>query len=215
MPRHKLLAAALLCAWASPALSAEVVCGGPLGPDSSEAALIAAYGADNVVTGQVDGPEGSTVLATTVFPNDPQRSFQVYWWDEDKHASLASFSLPAGDTAPGGLRVGQTVAEIEALNGGPFNISGFDWDYGGFANFGEESNLLNLPGGCYPSVRFAPTKEAPAGTNIDAVEGDIQVPTTEPLLKTLDARVESVWLSYAMPEGMEQEGEGEDEPPAQ
>jgi hypothetical protein len=110
-----------------------------------------------------------------------------------------------------------TPREIEGLNGGPFSMSGFDWDYGGYANLGEDSPLVELPGGCYPSIRFAPTKEAPEGTNIDAVEGDVEVPSTEPLLATLDARVTELWLSYPMPEEMEGEGEGDNEetPPAQ
>ena len=194
---------------ATPVVADEVVCGGPLSAKSTEADLIAAFGAANVQTGEVDGPEGTTLVATTVFGNDPAKSFQVYWWDETAHAGIASFSVPAGSTAPGGLKLGMTVKEVEALNGGPFTISGFDWDYGGYANFENSTKLQELPGGCYPSVRFSTTKEAPEGTNIDPIEGDIQVPTSEPLLVTLDARVESLWLSYPSPEG-DSEGEGEE-----
>ncbi len=210
--RHAhLLVAALAGAVSLPALAEEVVCGGPLGADGTEAGLIDAYGKDNVVTGEVDGPEGTTIVATTVFPNDPERSFQVYWWDEEAHEGLASFSLPAGATAPGGLRPGMTAAEVEALNGGPFTITGFGWDYGGFANFGETGALANLPGGCYPSVRFA-TGNIPDGLNIDSIQGDgVEIPSADPLLAKVDARVESVWLGYAMPEADEEEGEGEEE----
>jgi hypothetical protein len=196
---------------ATAALGDEVACTGPLGAGSSEAALIEAYGKDNVTTGEVDGPEGSRMLATTVFPDDPDRRFEVFWWDEESRSVLATFSVPARDTAPGGLRLGMTPAEVAALNGGPFDMSGFDWDYGGYANLGEDSPLLELPGGCYPSIRFAPTKEVPEGTNINAIEGDVQVPSTEPLLDTLDARVSELWLNYPVPEEMEGEGEGEGE----
>jgi hypothetical protein len=148
------------------------------------------------VTGEVPGPEGSTMIATTVFPNDPARKFEVDWWDEENHARISSFSIPEKDTAPGGLKIGMSVKEVEALSGAPFTMSGFDWDYGGYADL-SGGKLEQLPGGCYPSVRFAPTKQVSADTNIDAVEGDVVVPSSEPLLEKLGVRVESISLGYA------------------
>ena len=58
--------AALAFAAAGSALAAEpVACAGAFASDSSEARLIETFGKANVVTGEVDGPEGSTMLATT------------------------------------------------------------------------------------------------------------------------------------------------------
>jgi hypothetical protein len=192
LPLSWALAAALL---ALPAGAQEMACSGVLGPDSSEARLIEAYGADNVMTGDVPGAEGETVLATTVYPNDPARSFQVGWWDEDKREQVAYFTVPANGVAPGGVRQGQTVAEVEALNGQPFTLLGFYWDYGGAASF-QDGRLADLPGGCQLSLAFEPRAELPAGTDDSAVVGDIEVPSSEPLLVKLDARVQSLFLSY-------------------
>ena len=128
---------------AAPAMAADIACEGPFAADSSEARLIEAFGKDNVVTGDVPGPEGSTVLATTIFPNDPARTIEFGWWDEEKHERVAYFTVPPDDTAPGGLRKGLTVKEVEALNGGPFQLYGFFWDYGGAAIFdGGKLDLL-------------------------------------------------------------------------
>lgn len=179
---------------AAPAMAADLACQGPFAGDSSEARLIESFGKDNVVTGDVPGPEGSTVLATTVFPNDPTRTMEFGWWDEEKHERVAYFTVPPGDTAPGGLKQGLTVKEVEALNGGPFQMYGFFWDYGGSAGF--EGGRLGAPaGGCIVSVRFT-TGDYPADLNIDAISGDTQISSTEPLLATVDARIDTITVGY-------------------
>ncbi|CDP53269.1 hypothetical protein [Devosia sp. DBB001] len=201
--------AALLVA-AAPVAAAELTCSGALGPDSSEARLIETYGKENVTTGEVPGAEGETMLATTVFPNDEAKSFQVGWWDEERHEQLAWFTVPASDVAPGGVQVGQTVAEVQALNGEPFTLLGFYWDYGGTAGF-DSGKLASLPGDCSLSLTFQPTKDLAAGVDDTPVVGDKEVASTEPLLVDLDARVESITMSYPDPNASEEEAGGGEE----
>ena len=192
--RHLLLLPALFLA--TPAFADQLTCDGPFAPDSSETKLIEAFGKDNVVTGEVPGPEGSTVLATTIFPNDDSKKIEVGWWDEDNLSQLAYFTVPSGDVSPQGVKTGMTVKEVEALNGAPFEMQGFWWDYGGYANF-TGGKLGAGDEGCIVSVRFAPAKdEAPDGVNVDAISGEVQVPSSEPLLEQLDVRVQSVSVSY-------------------
>lgn len=179
---------------AAPASAEEIKCEGPFAADSSEARLIETYGKENVVTGDVPGPEGSTVLATTVFPNDPARSIEFGWWDEANLERTAYFTVPAGDIAPGGLRAGMTVKEVDALNGGPFYLYGFFWDYGGSAGF-EGGKLGDIEGGCVVSVRFA-VGDYPANLDVTAISGDRQIPSTEPLLPTVNARVDTITVGY-------------------
>lgn len=179
---------------AGPAMAGEIKCEGAFAADSSEARLVESFGKDNVVTGDVPGPEGSTVLATTVFPNDPARAMEFGWWDEEKLESTAYFTVPAGDTAPGGLRVGMTVKQVEALNGGPFDMYGFFWDYGGSAGF-DGGKLADLPGGCNVSVRFA-VGDYPADLDVAAISGDQQISSSEPLLETVHATIESITVGY-------------------
>ena len=179
---------------AAPVMAADIACEGPFAGDSSEARLIESFGKENVVTGDVPGPEGSTVLATTVFPNDPTKTIEFGWWDEEKHERVAYFTVPPGDTAPGGLRKGLTVKEVEALNGGPFRLYGFFWDYGGAAIF-EGGKLAPPEGRCSVSVRFA-VGDYPADLNVDAISGDMQISSSEPLLEKVDARVDTVTIGY-------------------
>jgi len=191
--RHLFLLPALLLA--TPAFADQLTCDGPFSADSSEAKLVEAFGKENVVTGEVPGPEGSTVLATTIFPNDETKRIEVGWWDEDGLSQLAYFTVPSGDVAPQGLKTGMTVKEVEALNGAPFELQGFWWDYGGYANF--TGGKLGAPEeGCIVSVRFAPVDVYTDGLNVDAVSGDVLVPSTEPLLEQLDVRIETLSVSY-------------------
>ena len=179
---------------AAPAVGDEIRCEGPFAADSSEARLIETYGKENVVTGDVPGPEGSTVLATTLFPSDPAKSIEFGWWDEAKFERTAYFTVPAGDTAPGGLKAGMTVKEVEALNGGPFDMYGFFWDYGGSAGF-EGGKLGDIEGSCVVSVRFA-VGDYPADLDVTAISGDQQISSTEPLLATVNARVDTITVGY-------------------
>ena len=179
---------------AAPAMAADIACEGPFAADSTEARLIETFGKDNVVTGDVPGPEGSTVLATTIFPNDPAKTIEFGWWDEEKHERVAYFTVPPGDTAPGGLRKGLTVKEVEALNGGPFQLYGFFWDYGGAAVF-DGGKLEAAADACSVSVRFA-VGEYPPDLNVDAISGDTQISSSEPLLEKVDARVDTVTVGY-------------------
>jgi len=188
---------------ASPVLAEEFTCAGAFAADSSADRLVEIYGKDNVVTGEADGPEGSTIIATTVFPDDPAKRMVFGWWDETTYRDLSYVELP--DTATiAGLREGMTVAEVEALNGEPFTLTGFWWDYGGYSGF-QSGALADLPGGCHLSVYFQPGIDAPDGLDVEPISGDREVPSGEPLLETLAVRIDAITIGYAFP-GMEDEG---------
>lgn len=185
---------------ATPAMAQKLACEGPFGMDSSEALLIETYGTENVLTGEVDGPEGSTMIATRVFPDQPKKEMTFAWWDEENYADLANVDLPPKAVAPGGVRQGMTIADVEALNGGPFEISGFGWDYGGYANL-EGGDLSGLPGDCVLSVRFSLPDEYPENVDVTSIMGDgTTVASGDPLLEELDIRVSAVSFGYAHPD---------------
>ena len=183
---------------ATPALAEEIACEGAFGIDSSEARLIELYGADNVVTGTVPGPEGTEMLATTVFPDDPKRTLQFVWWNEEKLSDPSYIELPAKLAAPGGVHIGQSLAEVEALNGEPFTLLGFGWDYGGSAGF-ETGALSDLPGDCLLSVRFE-YGESPEGLDTLPAMGDKELSSDDPLLAQMQVRLYAVSIGYPHPD---------------
>ncbi|MGV8853814.1 MAG: hypothetical protein ACOH2L_04150 [Devosia sp.] len=180
-----------------------VSCDGVLGPKSSEALLIETFGKDNVVTGMVPGAEGEDSLGTTVFPNDPNRKMVFGWWDEENRSYLSYVDLAPDQTTPTGARIGMSVAEIEALNGAPFTVGGFWWDYGGYAAF-DTGKLAYPDAGCGFNLRFDITADIPADVDANAVAGEVTLPSAEPLLKQLDAHVVGISLGYPYPDELPQ-----------
>jgi len=197
---HKASFACLaFAALATPAAAAQLACEGVFGIDTSEARFIETFGAQNVVTGEVPGPEGTTMIATTVYPGDPEREFQAIWWNEAARTDLSFVGIPAGDIAPGGVRLGMDLAEVEALNGGPFTVMGFWWDYGGSAGF-ESGKLAELGNDCHLTVTFEPTVELPADADPEPISGDKEVPSDLPLLRQVEPRVVEVTFGYPHPD---------------
>lgn len=183
---------------ATPGFAEEIACEGAFGIDSSEARLVEVYGADNVVTGIVPGPEGTEMLATTVFPDDPKRSLQFVWWNEEALSDPSYIELPAKLSAPGGVHIGQSLAQVEALNGEPFTLLGFGWDYGGSAGF-ESGALSDLPGDCLLSVRFE-YGESPEGLDTLPAMGDKELSSDDPLLAQMQVRLYAVSIGYPHPD---------------
>ena len=175
-----------------------VTCDGVYGRTSSDALVKETFGPENVKTGTAYGAEGMEFMATTVYPDDPQRVIEFSWWDEDKLDYLGSVELSPSQQTPTGVRIGMSVAEVEKINGAPFTVGGFWWDYGGNAVF-EKGKLVNPEDGCGFWLRFAPAEDYPSDLNVDAVSGEVTVPSSEPLLKTLDVRVQSITLGYPYP----------------
>jgi hypothetical protein len=199
------LAIAAVLAGMGPVMAAEIKCEGVFGKDATLADFETAYGKANVSTGVVPGPEGTTMIATSVFSNDPDKAFTVYWWDEEKHERLANVTVPPADTAPGGVKIGMPIAEVQALNGEPFTLTGFDWDYGGAAGF-QSGKLANLPGGCFLSLTFSPSKPAPDQAVSDAISGDKELTSDMRELVPVAPIVSEISLGY--PDGQaEDEGE--------
>nr|WP_295883415.1 hypothetical protein [uncultured Devosia sp.] len=187
-----------LFALVTPTLAEEIACEGAFAIDSSEARLIELYGADNVVTGIVPGPEGSEMLATTVFPGNAKKTLQFVWWDEDALSGPSYIELPPKAVAPGGLRAGMSLAQVEAINGEPFTLLGFGWDYGGSAGF-ESGALSGLPGDCMLSLNFD-YGTAPEGVDTLPAMGDKELSSDDPLLAQMQVRLGSISVGYPHPD---------------
>lgn len=92
------------------------------------------FGASNVREQDVPGAEGEVERGVVLFPDDPTRRATLYFADATKLEGLALVRItdPESTWAIGdGIRMGTTLAELVAHNGGPIEFSGFGWDYGG------------------------------------------------------------------------------------
>ena len=182
-------------------------CVGPFGPEGSETALRQVFGDANVAAEEIDGPEGSVLDATLLFPDDPTRRLIVLWQEEMARAKPAAIIIRDDSEwiGPGGLRLGEALGEVEAVNGGPFNVLGFGWDYGGAASF-PSGALADLPGACVLSLSFDLDWNRDYGPEFDVIMGDQELRSDDPQLRAAGPTVAEIIIGYPF-EGEPFEGE--------
>ena len=185
--------------FAAPAFAADLACDTAITAKTTLADLQKTYGKKNVVTGDVDGPEGTTMSATTIFPKDDAKKFIVYWFDEEKHERLSGYTIPEGGTGPGGLKVGMPIKDVETINGGPFTLSGFYWDYGGGANF-QGGKLGMLPDNCFVNVTFNPSVDPTTDKLSNAISGEQELKSDLKEFAIVKPVVQSVDIGFPDPE---------------
>ena len=123
-----------------------------------------AYGAKNVKSTDLPGPEGTTFKGAIIFPGG-EREMHVIWNPEKEGREVFDVLLVGKAWVIGGkLRAGASVAEVEEANGAAFTISGFEWDLGGYADFKGGKLQGNL------MVRFETRAEV-----AESIMGDVQV----------------------------------------
>jgi hypothetical protein len=133
-----------------------VTCGGVFARESSHIKLAMKYDSRNITYGQVDGPEGSKIPSSILFPNDPRRRLEVMWTQEAARSGTSVIAINGKSqwSAPKGMKLGMSLAALEKANGRPFKISGFDNEGSAAVNGWEGGALGNIPGGCKMGMRL-------------------------------------------------------------
>jgi hypothetical protein len=140
-----------------------VNCNGPFAKDSSMLSLATAFGSKNVTYTEIE-VAGSKVGTTIIFPKDPKRRLEV-WWSNLTNRSGTYLILINGQstwTAPGGMRLSMTLAQLEKLNGKPFKLKGFDKDNVATVSDWDGGKLATISGGCKSGLSLRPDPKAAA-----------------------------------------------------
>lgn len=176
---------------------------GPLTALASAADLVAAYGAENVKDAPYPLGEGETEKGTALFPDDPTKRVLILWNDLEKKAlPLAARIDGAGSqwkTAEG-IAVGTSLKRVEELNGKPFLLYGFDWDYGGQLVDSNGGALKDLPHED-PEVGFRGgalllTFQPGEGATYAEVTGDGTFSSDNPVMQSVDPKVSVIIVSF-------------------
>lgn len=131
---------------------------------ASELLMMDRFGRENVTQGLIHVGEGETLPATILYADDPRRRLMVAWKDNlngaDPERVVIEGEASLWSVAPG-FSVGTTLDSLERLNGRPFELLGFEWDYAG--------TVVDWKGGVIESlntdtdwlvVRLAPEQKA-------------------------------------------------------
>jgi hypothetical protein len=181
----------------TPAPAHTVACNGAFTKDSSHMKLATAFGSQNVTWDDVDGPGGSKLKASVLFPKDPKRRLEVLWAKPDARSDLQLVAInhQSSWSAPKGLHLGMTLAAVEKLNGKPFELSGFTKDTGGSVQSWDGGALAELPGGCKVSLRFEPDAKAAPDVRSD-VAVEKQFSSSDPPMKKAAPKVVEILIGY-------------------
>lgn len=179
-----------------PSPAVPLACSGPFSLYSSEETLISYYGRENVSRGTIDVGEGESEQGTILFAASPNRRIEILWNDPLRRRDLRMIRLrgevDAWSAFPG-VRIGQTLAEVERLNRGAFTLYGFAWDYGGTVADWRDGLLAQSNGeGCRLIVRFG--LRDPEGSLDPALSGEEEISSRDARLRKLDPVVDEVIL---------------------
>ena len=181
-----------------PAEPARVVaCSGNFAKNSGHLRLAQSYGVHNVDYTEVAGDDGSTLMASVLFPNDPKRRLEVLWDDDAQRSGTRMIVIDGQSTwsAQKGVHLGLPLAALEKLNGKPFKLMGFQQNGMAIVSDWNGGALGSLTDGCRVGVQLKPDPKAPAGA-LDAASGDREFASGDPAIKAAKPTVGEIIVAY-------------------
>ncbi|HEX2351489.1 MAG: hypothetical protein ACM30D_01875 [Hyphomicrobiales bacterium] len=197
------LIAGLLALSSSPA-SAEaaamrvIKCEGSFGRNASHASLVKAFGNNNVVYREIEGVQDKKTKASILYPADPKARLEFIWQDvrARRRPALIRAKDQSAWAAANGIRIGTALADVEKMNGKPFKLSGFDWDYGGRVTDWRDGALAKpQPGGCTLGIEFVHPEDAPE-ESLTKVSGDREILSDHADMRAVEPYVAVMTFSY-------------------
>jgi hypothetical protein len=170
---------------------------GAFAKNSGHLRLAQTYGVHNVDFTDVSGDDGSTLMASVLFPNDPKRRLEVLW-DDDLQRSGTRMIVIGGQstwTAQKGVRLGLPLAALEKLNGKPFKLMGFEKAGMAVVSDWNGGALGLLTDGCKIGVQLKPDPKAPAGT-LDTAGSDKEFASSDPAIRAAKPTVGEIIVAY-------------------
>lgn len=174
---------------------------GLLDPSESERELRAGYGAAFVRHVTVSLGEGEVMPGTALYPDDPDKRVEIVWKNAIARRYPARALLRGTKsrwTLPQGITLGTTLAELERLNGRPFTMAGFGWDYSGAVTSWDGGALSVLKGRAWLYLEPAPGKNQ--DPSYAQVQGDRDVPSDSPAMRALEPRITRIAVAFSGPQ---------------
>ena len=145
--------------------------------------------------------EGISKPGTAVFADDPTRRLEIIWQDDGRTTPREvrmTGATSAWQTSEG-LSLGTRLTHIEQMNGDPFRLTGFAWDYWGTIVACDRGRLTYL--GCHSRprtlvVRLGPESRYRDTGEYNQVMGDRVYSSGHPAMQHLDPSVYQLIIPF-------------------
>jgi hypothetical protein len=174
-----------------------VACVGAFSKDSSHLRLAMTYDSKNVTFADVQADGGTKVQASVLFPNDPKHRLEVWWANPAARSQTYLIVINGQSTwsAPGGMKLGLTLAQLEKLNHKPFKVKGFNKDGVATVSDWDGGLLSNLAGGCKSGLSLRADPKVPADT-ISAAADDKDFSSSDAAIRAAKPVVSEILIGY-------------------
>jgi hypothetical protein len=173
-----------------------VACSGAFTKDSSNLKLAMVFDSRNVTFSDVDF-NGTKVGASILYQKDPKKRLEIWWSNPANRSGIYLILINGASTwsAPGGLRLHLTLADLEKLNHKPFKLKGFNKDNVATVSDWGDGALATIPGGCKSGVSLqADAKADPAA--VAALTEDHEYSSDDPALRAVKPAVSEILIGY-------------------
>ncbi len=171
---------------------------GPIRASTTKSELVAMFGADAVRDAEINLGEGDHAPGTLIYPNDQTRSLAIVW--ESGYVKVCYGLDWYGKKkcrwkTEQGISIGTTLKDLEKLNGRPFKMAGFGWDYSGVVHSWEGGKLSGLLGKGGVCLMLGTRRGGRLTPEEGQMQGDGDYPSSDQALQKLNPRVYSMTVS--------------------
>jgi hypothetical protein len=167
---------------------------GPVTAASREVDLKLRYGAEAV---RIELGEGETTPGTVLFARDSLMRAEIVWHDTVSRSRPARFILRGSRskwTVGPGISLGTSLQELERINGRPFTLAGFGWDYAGAISEWGGGALDSALAGV--KLYLYPGQAQYESASYSQVLGDRDYSSSLPPMQRLNPRVTQIYVDF-------------------
>jgi hypothetical protein len=150
-----------------------------------------AYGVENTLIQQINTGEGEVRPGIVVFPDSPN-AIEVIMDIPSATGTPQFIRISNRHTAwktADGISIGTSIADLEAANGRPFHLMGFEWDFSGL--------IYDWNGGQLPPsliIAMVPGDDKPVP---EALRGEVQLSSRDSMLLATAPIVGSMVITFS------------------
>jgi hypothetical protein len=167
---------------------------GPVTAASRETDLKLRYGAEAV---RIDLGEGETTPGTVLFARDSLLRAEIVWQDTVSRSRPARLILRGSRSkwmVGPGISLGTSLQELERINGRPFTLAEFGWDYAGVITEWGGGELDSALAGVKLYLDPGPAQYESAAYS--QVLGDGDYSSSLPPMQQLNPRVVQIFVDF-------------------